>query len=288
MSAVLSIGMRTGEEDRNLTGAGGVLDKAGETRVDITEEDWDRYQRHLGLIGGEKGQKRLRTMSALVTRCGGVGGTAALYLAAAGIGRLVLIHEGKTTWSNLNRMILQRNSWVGKPRILQIRESVHRLNRNVEVVGIDKEFSDQEGMVWSQSVDILLSCTPVWSERVTLNSVAVARRLPLVEAAMDGMQGTVTVVIPGQSPCLRCLYPEDPDSQWWDPWGFPVLGAVAGLTGCLAALEALKVLLRTKDGRSLPIGSPLVNRMLVFDLATYRIRLVKVRRRPDCPMCAHL
>lgn len=249
----------------------------------LKENERARYIRHMILSGfGEEGQEKLKGATALVTRCGGVGGTAALYLAAAGIGRLILIHEGKTTWSNLNRQILQTYDWVGKPRIVKIRESIHRLNPDVEIIGVAEPFTDENADGLAKDADVLLSCTPVWEERLALNAVAVRQRKPLIEAAMNGMEGTLTVIVPGETPCLRCLYPSDPDGSWWDPWGFPVLGAVAGITGCYAAIEAIKLIVGQGT------GLPLTNRMLVFDVAHHTYRLLKIRRRPDCPICGHL
>lgn len=256
--------------------------------VALTDNERARYVRHLPLIG-EEGQERLKAATALVTRCGGVGGAAALYLAAAGIGRLIMVHEGNLTWSNLNRMILQTHDWVGKPRIIKIRESLHRLNPDVEVVTIAEPFTEAMGQRLATQADVLLSCTPVWQERVALNAFAVRHRKPLVEAAMNGMEGTLTVIMPGETPCLRCIYPEDPTSDWWDAWSFPVLGAVAGITGCYAAIEAIKVIVGqgTRDERR-GVGKPLTNRMLIFDTANHAYRLVKVRRLPNCPVCGNL
>ncbi len=127
--------------------------------VVLTDNERARYVRHLPLIG-EEGQQRLKASTALVTRCGGVGGAAALYLAAAGIGRLIMVHEGNTTWSNLNRMVLQTYDWVGKPRIVKIRESIHRLNPDVEVIAIAQPFTETMGSELSAQADVLLSCTP--------------------------------------------------------------------------------------------------------------------------------
>ncbi len=254
--------------------------------MDLSEAERARYHRHLSLVT-EEGQKRLRSATALITRCGGVGGAAALYLAAAGIGRLVLVHEGNTTPSNLNRMILQTHDWVGKPRIIKIRESLHRLNPDVELITVAEPFTEELGREIAPQADVLLSCTPVWQERMALNAVAVRLRKPLVEAAMNGMEGTLTVIVPGETACLRCLYPEDPPEDWWDPWGFPVLGAVAGITGCYAAIEAVKLIVGTVTSEH-ALGKPLTNRMLLFDTANHAYRLVKVRRRPDCPMCGTL
>ncbi|MCS3919469.1 HesA/MoeB/ThiF family protein [Fervidibacter sacchari] len=253
----------------------------------LTENERARYIRHLSLVT-EEGQEKLKNSTALVTRCGGVGGTAALYLAAAGIGRLIMIHEGNTTWSNLNRQILQTYDWVGKPRIVKIRESIHRLNPDVEIVAIAEPFTEELGNELAPQADVLLSCTPVWQERVALNTVAVRHRKPLVEAAMNGMEGTLTVIVPGETPCLRCIYPDDPTDEWWDAWSFPVLGAVAGITGCFAAIEAIKVIVGRGARERVRVGKPLTNRMLIFDTANHDYRLVKVRRLPDCPVCGNL
>lgn len=257
----------------------------------LTDNERARYIRHLPLVG-EEGQERLRAATVLITRVGGVGGAAALYLAAAGIGRLILVHEGKTTWSNLNRQILQTHDWVGSPRIIKIRESIHRLNPDVDIVAIAEPFNEALSDELAQQADVLLSCTPVWEERVALNVGAVRYRKPLVEAAMNGMEGILTVIVPGETPCLRCLYPDDPDSDWWDAWSFPVLGAVAGITGCHAAIEAIKLIVGNPKLKTLnpkpAVGEPLTNRMLIFDTANHSYRIVKVRRLPDCSVCGQL
>ncbi|MCS7264147.1 MAG: HesA/MoeB/ThiF family protein [Armatimonadetes bacterium] len=262
----------------------------------LKENELARFARHIPLLT-EEGQEKLKNATALITRCGGVGGAAALYLAAAGVGRLILVHEGNTTWSNLNRMILQSYDWVGKPRIVKIRESIHRLNPDVEIIAIAEPFTEDLGNELASQADVLLSCTPVWRERVALNSVAIRYRKPLIEAAMNGMEGTLTVIVPNETPCLRCIYPEDPTNDWWDPWGFPVLGAVAGMTGCFAAIEAIKVILgrgtgdkgrKTEQGTrdtGHKVGKPLTNRMLIFDTANHDYRIVKLRRLPNCPVC---
>ncbi len=254
--------------------------------VALTENERARYLRHIPLVT-EEGQERLRQGTALITRCGGVGGAAALYLAAAGIGRLIIVHEGNTTPSNLNRMILQTHDWVGKPRIVKIRESIHRLNPDVELVTVAEPFTETLGRELAPQVDVLLACTPVWQERIALNAVAVALRKPMVDAAMNGMEGTLTVIVPGETPCLRCLYPEDPTEDWWDPWGFPVLGAVAGITGCFAAIEAIKLIVGSAVTNH-RLGAPLTHQMLLYDTATHTYRTVKVRRRSNCPVCGAL
>jgi molybdopterin/thiamine biosynthesis adenylyltransferase len=111
-------------------------------------------------------------------------------------------------------MILQTYDWVGKPRILKIRESIHRLNPDVEIVAIAEPFTEALGDELAPRADVLLSCTPVWQERIALNAVAVRNRKPLMEATMNVMEGTLTVIVPGKTPCLCCICPDDPTDHW--------------------------------------------------------------------------
>lgn len=245
----------------------------------LTEEDRERYKRQMTLEGfGEECQVKLMNSSAFVTRAGGLGGPVALYLAMAGIGKLVIAHGGRTTWSNLNRMLLQTHDSVGRPRIEKIGESLRRLNPHVELmlVGEDANADNVNDLV--AQADVICDCSPMFEERYLLNEAAVAQRKPMVEAAMDGMQAYLTVLVPGETGCLRCLWPEQ--SSEWDGTAFPVIGGVPGATGCLASLEAIKVLTGC--------GAPLKGEMLLMDVGIHSYRKVKVHRRAECPVCGYL
>jgi molybdopterin-synthase adenylyltransferase len=245
----------------------------------LTETDLEVYKRQIQLPGfGEEAQQKLRNSSALVSRVGGLGGPVSLYLALAGIGKVVLAHGGTLTPSNMNRMILMRFDHIGKPRAEVMAEQFARLAPNTEVVITGEDPDDERALRWAADVDIICDASPVFEERFALNKAAVAHRKPMVEAAMYGMEGTLTTIVPGETPCLACLVPEKP--AWWHPLGFPVIGAVPASLGALAALEAIKVLTG--------FGHPLKGTMLTYDADEMEFLKFPVKRREGCPVCGGL
>lgn len=241
--------------------------------------DRKKYARQLSIRGfGEAGQLALKNAAVLVARGGGVGGTVALYLAAAGIGRMTVMHGGNLTWSNLNRQILMTEANVGQPRADQIRSSILRLNPAVDLTVLAEDPNDRNLDELVARVDVVCDCVPTWEERYALNRAIVRRQKPMVEAAMNGMEAYLTVIQPGETPCLHCLYPE-PDPNW-NGLDFPVLGAVSGTVACLAAIEAIKVVTG--------FGRPLRNQLLSFDTEYHEYRKFNLRRNLSCPVCGHL
>ena len=166
----------------------------------------------------EDHQKRLKNSSALVAGVGGLGGTAALYLAAAGIGRLVLVHAGTVTVSNMNRQILMKNR-VGTSRVVQAKETIREMNPAVDIDIFDERITDRNAATLVGSVQIALSARPNFEERRVLNKACIEKGIPMVEAAMNGMEGYLFNVIPRVASCVHCVYPEDDPS--WKELGFP-------------------------------------------------------------------
>ena len=245
----------------------------------LTERERELYKRQMQIPGfGEQGQLKLRNSSALVTRVGGLGGPVSLYLAMAGIGKLVIVHGGKLTWSNMNRQILMAYDHVGKPRIEVVPDLFKRLAPHVEVVTVGEEVDEKLARELVAQVDIVCDCPPSFEERYALNKACVELRKPMIEAAMYGMEGNLTLMVPGETPCLACVVPEKP--HWWQTYGFPVLGAVSAALGCLAAVEAVKHLAG--------FGETLKGKMLAYDADAMEFLKFPIKRRPDCPVCAHL
>jgi molybdopterin-synthase adenylyltransferase len=239
--------------------------------------DLDRYARQIGPGAlSLEGQRRLGHSTALVTRAGGVGGAAAMGLVIAGMGRVIIAHGGDMIEPDLNRQILGGDDVIGKSRAEHFAARLRSMNRHVTVDAIDHEPDEKECRKLADRADILLACPPTFAERLRLNHAAVAAGKPLVDAAQWGLSGTVTVVKPGESACLACLYPDEPPFEEF----FPVLGAIAMVIGAIAALEAIKVLSGT--------GDPLVGRMLLYDGQTATMTEVKTQRRPDCPVCGEM
>jgi molybdopterin/thiamine biosynthesis adenylyltransferase len=220
-------------------------------------------------------QKRLKDSTALIAGVGGLGGTAALYLTVAGIGKVVLAHYGRLTQSNMNRQILMRHDSIGKSRVEQAMRTIQDVNPDVEVEIYNERSEEGNINKLLGGVNIAISARPNFQERRVLNAGCVERGVVMVEAAMNGMEGYLFNVIPNETPCLHCLYPED-DPEW-EELGFPVLGAVSGALGCLMAIEAIKLVTG--------YGKPMISQMLIFNTLDMDFRKVKVHRDEDCPVC---
>ena len=245
-------------------------------RSPLTPEEKSAYEWQLDLPGlGEAGQEKLKGATVLVTRVGGVGGAAAYELAAAGVGRLVLAHAGNLRENDLNRQLLMTHDWVGKPRVQCAARRLRELNPRLDVVAVEENVSEANAGKLVGGVDLVLDAAPLFEERLLLNREAVRQKKPLVDCAMYGLEVQVTTVVAGKTPCLACLYPEVPPG--WKR-RFPVLGAVAGVAGCLGAAEAIKVLAG--------VGEPLFGRMVVGDLREMSFRTVKLSRNPRCSVCS--
>jgi molybdopterin/thiamine biosynthesis adenylyltransferase len=225
---------------------------------------------------GEAGQERLKASTVLVTRIGGVGGSAAYQLAAGGVGRLRLAHAGNVRPSDLNRQLLMTHAGLGTPRVDLAARRLRELNPFLDIEAIGENVRDDNVERLVAGVDLIVSGAPTFGERLALNREAVRRDIPLVDCAMYELEAQVTTVLPGRSPCLACLYPEPPP-VWRRQ--FPVFGAVAGVAGSLGAMEAIKVL-----GKGL--GEPLAGTMLLCDLRDMTFRKVSLRRRANCAVCA--
>jgi len=241
----------------------------------LTDEERTIYEWQLAIPGfGEAGQEKLKASSALVTRCGGLGGPLAYNLAAAGLGRLVIAHGGNVRSSDLNRQILVTNDWVGKPRIESIVRRLKEFNPRMVVEAVGENVSEANAAALVERADIIFDCAPLFEERFALNRQCVAQRKPLIEAAVYGTEGQVTTMLPGKTPCLACLVPERP-SEWKRQ--FPVLGAVSALAAAIAATEGLKVLTG--------FGETLAGILLHFDTCSMRFRRIPIARRPTCVVC---
>ena len=245
----------------------------------FSERELERYRRQLMLRGFTPDhQSKLKDATALVAGIGGLGGTAAVYLAVAGIGRMKFAHCGDLTLSNMNRQILMKDGWIGKSRVMQAGKSIGEINPDVELEMYDERTTEDNVDMLLAGVQIALSARPNFHERRILNAACVSREIPLVEAAMNGMEGYLFNVVPGHTPCLECLYPED-DPQW-EELGFPVLGAVSGMLGCIMAMEAIKLLTG--------FGKPLISQMLAFNASDMEFRKFRIRKDSKCPICGQM
>ena len=250
------------------------MDDNQATSSQLSPDELERYARQLGPgVLSPEGQMCLKQSTVLVTRVGGMGGPAALMLAMAGVGRVIIAHGGEMISPDLNRQVLGSEAVIGHPRAQPFADYLKTMNRFIEVEAIDHEPLAEELDELAARSDIFVSCPPTFEERLRLNWAAVKAGIPLVDAAQWGMTGTLIVVAPGESACLQCVYPQAPPFEEL----FPVVGAISAATGSLAALEAIKILSGT--------GASLSGKMLTYDGFQSRVTTVELTRRADCPCC---
>lgn len=226
---------------------------------------------------GEAGQQKLKSASVLISRVGGLGSVVAYELAAAGVGKFLLAHAGNVKPSDLNRQLLMTHDWLGKPRVESATRRLKELNPRLDIVPVAENINDQNVANLVEQVDLIVDCAPLFPERYAMNREAVRQHKPLVECAMYDLEAQLTTILPGQTPCLKCLYPEDPPAWKRE---FPVFGAVSGTVGCLAAMEAIKVLAG--------FGETLAGQLLTMDLRDMTFRKRAIQRNPDCVVCRSL
>ncbi|MCU0861149.1 MAG: HesA/MoeB/ThiF family protein [Methanomassiliicoccales archaeon] len=245
----------------------------------MSAEELVRYRRQLIIDGfDEAAQLRLRSSTIAVLGVGGLGCPAALYLAAAGVGHLVLIDDQVPEAANLNRQILHWGTDVraSRTKVQSASWKLRELNENVHVDARFGHLSKDNISLLLGGSDLVLDCTDNFESRLVLNDFCVGHRIPLVHAGVEGLSGQVTTIVPGRTPCLRCIFPRPPRAGR----ELPILGAAAGVFGSLQAAEAIK----TVTG----LGEPLLGRMMVGDLGSGRWEEVEIARDPDCQACSRL
>jgi len=248
--------------------------------LDFTEEEIDRYSRHILLkeVGGT-GQAKLRAARVLIVGAGGLGSPLALYLAAAGVGTLGLIDDDHVELSNLQRQIAHTTARLGRPKVDSAAEAAQAINPavTVETHALRLDASNVDGLV--AAYDIVCDGTDNFATRFLLNDACVRARRTLVSAAVLRFEGQLSVFKPhAGGPCYRCLHPAPPPEGMVPTCSEAgVLGAVVGVMGSLQAAEVLKEIMG--------IGESLAGRLLIWDALATRFRTVRLPRDPDCPAC---
>ena len=241
----------------------------------FTDAEIDRYARHLVLreVGGP-GQQRLKAARVLIVGAGGLGSPAALYLAAAGVGELVLVDPDTVDSSNLQRQVLFAEADVGRSKVEAGAARLRGLNSHIVASGRHSAFDASTADELCRSADLVLDGTDDFGVRYAVNAACVHHGKPLVSGAIGRWTGQVGVF--AARPCYRCLVPEiPPDAETCVAVG--VVGALAGVIGSMMALEAIKLIVGA--------GEPLTGRLLIYDALSAETRTVRVGADPDCPVC---
>jgi sulfur-carrier protein adenylyltransferase/sulfurtransferase len=248
--------------------------------MELNNDEIRRYSRHLILPDvGLAGQKKIKATSVLCIGAGGLGSPIAMYLAAAGIGKLGIVDFDTVDYSNLQRQILHTDADVGRPKSQSAKETIQGLNPNVEVVLHNTRITSENALDLIRPYDIVVDGTDNFPTRYLTNDACVLLKKPNVYGSIFRFEGQASVFAPHLGgPCYRCLYPEPPP-----PGMVPscaeggVLGVLPGIIGCIQATEILKLAI----GR----GGSLVGRLLLFNALDMKFRELKLRRDPECPIC---
>ncbi|MFT0532710.1 HesA/MoeB/ThiF family protein [Castellaniella hirudinis] len=240
-----------------------------------------RYARHILLDElGVEGQERLLAARVLIVGAGGLGSPAALYLAAAGVGRLVLVDDDVVELSNLQRQILHTTAGLGQPKAESGRRALLALNPDIQVRARVERLDEARLRVLAAEADLVLDCCDNFATRHAINRACVATRTPLVSGAAIKFSGQVSVydLRRDDSPCYYCLFPEADDVEELRCATTGVLGPLLGMVGSVQATEAIKLLAG--------LGDPLVGRLLSVDALRMQWHTIRFKRDPGCPVCA--
>lgn len=244
----------------------------------MTDQELLRYSRQILLPEFDiAGQERLRQSHALIIGLGGLGSPAAMYLAAAGVGRLTLVDFDTVDLSNLQRQIIHCTADIGRPKVESARDALLALNPLIEVETLARALDEKELLEQVRQADVVVDACDNRPTRLAINAACVQTGTPLVTGAAIRMEGQVLVWRPGaENACYHCLYRDAAlEPETCAQTG--VLAPVVGIIGSLQATEAIKVLTQ--------LGEPLDSRLLLLDALRMEWRTINVRRWPECPTC---
>jgi adenylyltransferase/sulfurtransferase len=259
--------------------AGGAPTAAAPPQTELTSDEIKRYSRHLIMPEvGVDGQKKLKAGSVLCIGAGGLGSPAAMYLAAAGVGRIGIVDFDVVDFSNLQRQLLHGTSSVGRSKLESAKDRLHDLNPHIEIDTYETTLSSENALDLFKPYDVILDGTDNFPTRYLVNDACVLAGKPNAYGSIFRFEGQASVFATKEGPCSRCLYPEPPP-----PGLVPscaeggVLGVLPGIIGVIQATEAIKLILG--------VGEPLIGRFLIYDALKMRFRELKLRKDPDCPVC---
>lgn len=237
----------------------------------LSEREYERYKRQI-LLFGEEGQKRLKRSEILVAGAGGLGCPVAVYLAVAGVGTITLVDRDVVEQTNLNRQILHHDRDIGKKKTESAEAKLSEINPDIRIRTVDTTIDADNVTDLAGSSDGIVDAMDNFPARYLLNDAAIIRKIPLFHGAIRGLFGQATTIIPGKTPCLRCIFPYAPPKEV-----FPVVGVTPGFIAMVQATEVIKYLV----GR----GNLLAGRLLIWDGMEARAEELKVERDPGCPAC---
>ena len=250
-----------------------------ETKPELNNDEVARYSRHLIMPEvGMDGQLKLKSASVLCIGAGGLGSPVAMYLGAAGVGRIGIVDFDVVDYSNLQRQVIHGTPDVGRSKLDSARDRLNAINPEVTVETHDVALSSENALELLANYDVIVDGTDNFPTRYLVNDACVILGKPNVYGSIFRFEGQASVFATKDGPCYRCLYPEPPP-----PGLVPscaeggVLGILPGVVGTIQATEAVKLIIG--------VGEPLINRFMIYDALRMKFRELKLRKDPDCPVC---
>jgi len=241
--------------------------------TELTERDKERYHRQIIIQDwGDEGQKKLKETKAFIAGAGGLGSPASIYLAVGGIGHINIVDKDVPELSNLNRQILHTEADIGRPKAESAEESLKALNPDITIEAVRDTITEDNVLGLVDDSDIIIDCMDNFPTRYILNKAAIELGIPFVHGSIWGIEGRTTFIIPRETPCLRCIFPDAPPAEV-----FPVLGAAPGVIGSIQATEALKYFTG--------VGRLLTDRLLIYDGERTEFSEIKVNKDSNCKDC---
>ena len=242
----------------------------------LTVNELERYDRQIMIADiGEEGQEKLKRTRVFIAGTGGLGSPAAIYLTAAGVGKICVVDHDRVELSNLNRQILHWDEDVGKKKAASATEKLKKLNHDLEIEAIEETITEANVFQLIANFDLIVDAMDNLPTRYLLNKAAIEKNIPFFHGAVYGFEGRAMTIIPGKTACLRCVYrgviPKEK---------FPVIGVTPAVIGCIQATEVIKYIVG--------IGELLKNRLLIYDGLDMKFTEFKVKKDPQCEHCGHV
>ena len=240
----------------------------------FSQRELDRYKRQMMLFG-EEGQERLKNAHIFIAGAGGLGSPISIYLAVAGVGTITIVDMDVVDQTNLNRQILHFDRDVGKKKTASAEEKLQALNPDITVNAIDVKIEESNAAKLIGKADGIVDAMDNYPTRYLLNDVAIAKKIPLFHGGIRGFYGQATTILPGTTPCLKCIFPKAPPKEV-----FPVVGVTPGIIGTIQANEVIKYLLGS--------GDLLAGRLFIWDGMEAHAEEICVERNPACEACGDI
>ena len=237
----------------------------------LSGRELSRYKRQIQLFGRD-GQEKLKRAKIFIAGAGGLGSPIAIYLAVAGIGTITIVDRDTVDESNLNRQILHYERDIGKKKTESAEEKLRMINPDIRINAISTTIEETNVLGLVDDSDCIIDALDNFATRYLLNKAAITKKIPLFHGAIRGMNGQATTIIPGSTPCLRCIFHTPPPEEV-----VPAVGVTAGIIGMIQATEVIKYFTGN--------GSLLANRLFIWEGLEARAEEILIEKDPSCPAC---